>query len=319
MRILVTGASGFVGSKASIFLDSLGYRIKSFSRTPIFFPESIEAYTAPTLSIACSASVNFLKNVDCVLHCAGRAHIMNDRVRDPLQAFRQANVYDTVQFAQCCASSGVRRFVYLSSAKVHGEFTACNHFFDESSNLLPSDPYSISKYEAESRLKSIASVSGMEVVIIRPPLIYGPGVKGNLLSLINLLSANLPLPLASFTHNRRSYISLANLLSFFDSCLTHPGAAGRVFLVSDQFDISTATLLNELISSMGSKSLLYPFPRSVLRNLFTILGKSNIYDRLSSSFVVDSSLATRLLGWSPPFTFRQGIKHCFSGSFLPSK
>ena len=152
----------------------------------------------------------------------------------------------------------------------------------------------------------------MDVIIIRPPLIYGPGVKGNFLSLIRLLSTSLPLPLGSFTFNKRSYLSLHNLLSFLLLCLTHPDASNRTFLVSDQSDISTSSLLNELALAMGSKSFIFPFPPSVIRSCLSTLGRSHIYDRLSSSFVVDSQLASRILDWTPPFSLRQGMYSCFS-------
>ena len=209
--------------------------------------------------------------------------------------------------AKAAAESGVRRFIFLSTVKVNGEYSSADSPFTELDIPAPSDPYSISKFEAEKALLDLGLQSGLEVVIVRPPLIYGPSVKGNLRTLIRLLSIGIPLPLASASGNQRSLISLPNLADFLMLCCRHPAASGQTFLVSDQFDVSTLGLLREIALALNVKLIVFHFPVYLVRILLFSCGKSSLYYRLFGSLVVDSSKASTVLGWTPPYTFRLGM------------
>jgi len=204
--------------------------------------------------------------------------------------------------------AGVRRFVFVSSIKVNGELTSPLAPFTEKDRANPVDPYGISKYEAELGLLEIASETGMEVVIVRPPLIYGPGVKGNFRVMMEVLARKFPLPLALITDNMRSLLALDNLIDFLTLCVSHPEAACRIFLVSDQHDVSTAELLRHLGEAMGVTARLFPVSRSLLRGAASLAGKHSMYQRLCGSLVVDSSSASQLLGWAPPLALDEGLR-----------
>jgi len=209
--------------------------------------------------------------------------------------------------------AGVRRFVFVSSIKVNGEFSTPEAPFTENSEVRPFDAYAISKHEAELGLSEIAAETGMEVVIVRPPLVYGPGVKGNFMLLINLLAKQIPLPLGLINCNRKSFVSLDNLIDFLGLCVFRAEAAGRVFLVSDQNDVSTAELLRGLGSAMAVKPRLFPVPRVLLQSAAILANKQSAYDKLCGSLVVDSSAASRLLGWVPPLSFDEGLRRAVIG------
>lgn len=312
MKLLVTGSSGFVGRQACLALSKRGFSVSAFSRTPCQWPFGIEAITASSLSsLACPSYI--FEGVQCILHLAGRAHVMRETEPDPLSAFRSSNVIDTLRLAREASSAGVRRFVFLSSIKVNGEVASLRNPFTEEDDVNPSDPYAVSKYEAELGLFEIAAQTGMEVVIVRPPLIYGPGVKGNLRTMMNLLSRKVPLPLAMITDNRRSLLALDNLVDFLALCSSHPKAEGRVFLVSDQHDLSTADLLRRLGEAMGVNARLFPAPRFMLEGASNIVRKRSTYQRLCGSLVVDSSAASRLLGWAPPLALDEGLRRAAMG------
>ena len=200
MRLLVTGSNGFLGRRACLTLRDYGFHVTAYSRSNCNWPDGIDCFF--------SEHTHTLSSFDSVLHLAGRAHVMNESDIDPLSSYRKANFFQTLDFARNAALSGVKRFVYISSVKVNGEFTSLSSPFRPSDLPNPLDPYAISKFEAEQELLKLSEVTGMEVVIIRPPLIYGPNVKGNLRRLISLLSRGVPLPLAGITFNRRSYISM---------------------------------------------------------------------------------------------------------------
>ena len=248
-----------------------------------------------------------LSGVSVVVHAAARVHVMADTVADPLSEFRHANVTGTLNFARQAASSGVNRFVFLSSIKVNGEQTQFGQRYTPNDKPNPSDPYGISKYEAEEGLRRIAEETGMEVVIIRPVLVYGPGVKGNFLAMMRWLHEGIPLPLGAI-NNSRSLVALDNLIDLIVTCLDHPAAANETFLVSDGEDISTTELLKRTASAMGVKARLIPVPVSIIQTGATLLGKGEIGQRLCGSLQVDISKTRELLGWTPPVTVDQALK-----------
>ena len=247
---------------------------------------------------------------DVIIHTAARAHIMKDSVADPLTEYRKVNVDGTLNLARQSAIAGVKRFIFVSSIKVNGEQTAPGQPFQPNDEAKPIDPYGISKWEAERGLQKIAKETGMEVVIIRPPLVYGPGVKGNFANLIKLVRKGLPLPLGAI-HNRRSMIALDNLVDLIITCIDHPNAASQVFLASDGQDLSTTQLLQGLAQAMGNPSRLLLMPGALLSLAASVLGKKAVADRLLSSLQVDISKTRDLLSWTPPISVDEGLRRCF--------
>jgi nucleoside-diphosphate-sugar epimerase len=244
-----------------------------------------------------------LIGVDIVVHLAARVHVMRDSATDPLAEFRRVNVAGTERLALAAATAGVRRFVFLSSVKVNGEKGGYN----ESDPPAPQDAYGISKHEAELGLRVIAAETGMEVVIIRPPLVYGPGVKANFHVLLWAVARGVPLPLGAI-HNRRSLVALDNLVDIIVTCIDHPAAANQTFLVSDGEDLSTTELIRHLARAMGRPARLIPVPASVLMAGATLLGKREVAARLCGSLQVDITKARELLGWLPPITMDEGLR-----------
>ncbi len=240
-----------------------------------------------------------------VVHLAARAHVMRESVPDPLQEFRRVNSHGTKSLALAAAAAGVRRLVFVSTVKVHGESTSGNPF-DDSSPSNPEDPYAISKWEAEEALRAVETKSGLEVVIVRPPLVYGPGVRGNFLRLIKLVDRALPLPWPKRT-NRRSMIGVDNLADFLVQCVDHPNAAGQSFLVKDSKDISTRELMSRLARLLDRPLRLFPVPEPLIRLAARLALKGNAVSRLLDSLVIDSSQAQGLLGWTPPMTLDDGL------------
>lgn len=247
---------------------------------------------------------------DVVVHAAARAHVMKDREEDPLVEYRKANVQGTLNLARQAAAAGVWRFVFVSSIKVNGEQTPTDQPFTEEDKPSPSDAYAISKFEAEQGLIDIASQSGMEVVIIRPPLVYGPGVKGNFASMIRMVGKGLPLPFGAI-HNRRSLVGLDNLVDLIVTAIGHPAAANQIFLAGDGEDLSTTELLNAIARAMGGPSRLIPVPAGMLMAAATMLGKKALAQRLLGSLRVDIAKARVLLGWQPPFSVEESLGRCF--------
>ena len=246
-----------------------------------------------------------LDGVDVVVHLAARVHVMHETDADPLTAFRSVNTEGTLNLARQAVAAGVKRFVYLSSIKVNGEQTQHRAFFaDDKPN--PQDPYAVSKFEAEQQLLALGKETGLEVVIIRPPLVYGPGVKGNFSHLIKLVEKSLPLPLAGI-HNARSLVGIDNLCSFIQICLVHPEAAGETFLVGDAQDLSTSELLQKIARGLGKKSHLFYLPAGLIRIVTYILGRQAEYERLFGSLQVDISKNERLLGWQPQVSVETGF------------
>jgi len=230
-----------------------------------------------------------------------------------LAAFRSVNVEGTANLARQAAATGVRRFVFLSSVKVNGEFTETGQPFTADDAPAPKDPYGVSKYEAEKLLRKIAAETGMEVVIIRPPLVYGPGAKANFESMMRWLVRGVPLPLAAMTNNRRSLVALDNLVDLIVTCLNHPAAANQTFLVSDGEDLSSAQLLKRMGAAMGHPAHLFYLPPALLKLGASVLNKPGIYQRLCGSLQLDIAKTRQLLGWTPPVSVDEGLRRAAEG------
>jgi UDP-glucose 4-epimerase len=253
-----------------------------------------------------------LREVDAVIHLAARVHVMKDTALDPLAEFRRVNVHGTLNLTRQAAATGVKRFVYVSSVKVNGESTLAGQAFTETAEPNPQDAYGVSKHEAEHGLREIASQSGMEVVVIRPPLVYGAGVKANFAALMRAVQRGWPLPLGA-VHNQRSLVALDNLVDFIVTCTTHPQAANQTFLVSDGHDLATPELVRGLARAAGVPARLLPVPVWVLQAGATLLGKGDAVRRLCGNLQVDISKARELLGWVPPLSVDEGLHRAMVG------
>ncbi len=312
MTVLVTGANGFVGSALCKRFLSDGRSVRGTVRRLDSKPDGITVIRIGDLAPD-TDWVTALEGVDKVVHLAARVHVLNDKSADPWAGFFRDNVEGTAALARQAAAAGVRRFVFLSSIKVNGEFTAPGEPFVADDQPAPVDPYGISKHKAEQSLSQIAAEIGMDVAIIRPPLVYGPGVKANFRSMMHWLSKGLPLPLAAVTQNRRSLIGLDNLVDFIATCLDHPLAVNQTFLVSDGDDLSTAALLKRTGEALGHPARLFAVPPLLLRAAAFALNKQEVYQRLCGSLQVDITKATRLLGWAPPISVDEGLRRAAAG------
>lgn len=318
MRTLITGANGFVGRRLVQLLaeQPVGEVLACVRNTPAQCIKGVQYLTqAPSLEQADWPAA--MTGVSAVVHLAARVHMMNDQASDPLQAFRNVNVEGTVRLAEAAAAGGVKRFVFVSSVKVNGESTVAGRPFKPSDAAAPVDPYGVSKHEAETALHALGQRTGMEVVVVRPTLVYGPGVKANFRSMMGWLHRGIPLPLGAID-NRRSLVAQDNLCSLIQACLQHPDAPGHTFLASDGEDVSTTELLRRLGLALGRPARLLPVPPGVLRLALGALGKSSIAHRLLGSLQVDSSSARTVLGWQPPLTLDQGLQRA-AASFLAEK
>jgi len=244
-----------------------------------------------------------LAGVTSVAHLAGRVHVIHERATDPLAQFRRVNTFGTVNLARQAAQAGVKRFVFLSSVKVNGE----RGIYSEAAPSAPLDAYGISKSEAELGLRQLAAETGMDIVIVRSPLVYGPGVKANFQTLMHAVGRGIPLPLGAI-HNKRSLVALDNLVDFILTCMQHPAAANETFLVSDGEDLSTTDLIRRLARAMGRPACLIPVPASVLLAGAIMLGRRDMAQRLLASLQVDISKARQLLGWVPPISVDEGLR-----------
>ncbi len=305
-HILVTGATGFIGRSLCEKLLLSDYSVRGAVRitnAPKNLPAGVQA--APIKSIGHDTDWSAaLTGIDTVIHLAARVHVMGETSCDPLTPYREVNVAGTENLARQAAAKGVRRFVFLSSVKVHGEETEVP--YSEQLHPAPEDPYGVSKLEAEKVLRQITAETGLEVVIIRPPLVYGPGVKANFLNLLKIVKSGLPLPLASIT-NARSLVYLGNLIDAIITCMNHPQAAGQTYLVSDCEDVSTPMLIRNVAYALDRPVRLFPLPTSLLRLAGNLTGKSMAVDRLLGSLAVDIGKIKRELGWNPPFTMAEGL------------
>lgn len=294
MRFFVTGASGFVGSALSSELKLRGIDVHSISRTQQEIDGSTDWQDA-------------LQGVSVVIHLAARVHVMHESAVDPLAEFHKVNVEGTEHLARSAAAAGVRRLVYVSSIKVNGEETADGCRYSEEDTPSPQDPYGISKWEAEQALQRVAAETGLEVVLIRPPLVYGIGVKGNFAQMLSAVARRIPLPFAA-VKNQRSLIYVGNLVDALISCALHPAAAGKTYLVCDGEDIATPELLNSLGDEMGCPARLFPSPMWMLSMMGKIAGRSDQLQRLVGSLQIDSHKIRSELNWRPPYSLRQGLK-----------
>jgi len=312
MNIIVTGATGFVGSAVVGSLVNQSHKLQVLIRNKTnFLADEIKQYQFDLEKLdVLLLPTDLFSNIDCVIHTAARAHIMKDEVSDPLTEYRQVNVDGTVNLARQAAAAGVNRFIYISSIKVNGEQTQLAKPFTADDAPAPEDDYGLSKAEAEVALLQVADETGMDVVIIRPPLVYGPGVKGNFSTMIKVVQKGIPLPLGS-VHNLRSLIGIDNLVDLIITCIDHPAAANQVFLAGDGQDLSTTQLLQNIAAAMGKPSRLIPVPMSLLMFVATFLGKRSVAQRLLGSLQVDISKARDLLGWEPPISVQEGLQRCF--------
>lgn len=309
MAILVTGANGFVGKALVISLRRSGRQVMVATRRP--GREHSDAFAVGNID-ARTDWREVLAGCDCVVHLAARVHVMNDHATDPLEAYRETNTRGTLNLARQAAECGVRRFVFLSSIKVNGELTGPGQPFTADDVPAPQDGYAVSKYEAEQGLLDLASRTSMDVVIIRPPLVYGPGVKANFRAMMNWLSRGIPLPFGAL-HNRRSLVGVDNLVALIGICLTHPAAANQVFLVSDGEDLSTTDLLLRTAAAMGLKARLLPLPASLLEWGARLLGKERLAQRLCGNLQVDIAKTRERLGWSPPVGVDEELRRTAEG------
>ncbi|KZS54184.1 MULTISPECIES: UDP-glucose 4-epimerase family protein [Rhizobium] len=305
MRCLITGAAGFVGGplverlhKERIWELAVTTRsaAASFPADVRHFPIEITSETDWTAA---------LDGVDVIVHLAARVHIMDDRAADPLTEFRQINTAATLNLAEQAARAGVKRLVFISSIKVNGEEN--DRPFRHDDTPMPVDPYGISKLECEIGLQEISARTGIEIVVIRPPLVYGPGARGNFALLVGLVRKKIPLPFASLK-NRRTLVALPNLVDLIVTGMTHPDAAGQTFLAGDGEDLSTPGLIEGIAAGLGVEPMLLPFPPALLQMGARVTGKSAVYQRLCGSLQVDISHARDVLGWSPVVTPREGLK-----------
>lgn len=312
MTVLVTGASGFVGRALCHRSLASGLNVRAAMRNPGEAIEHLATIEVPSLDHQTDWA-QALADCRAVVHTAARVHVMAEAVSDPLREFRRVNVLGTLHLARQAAAVGVRRFVFVSSIKVNGESTAADHPFTATDTPAPHDPYGISKMEAEQGLRQVATDTGMEVVIVRPPLVYGPGVKANFASLMRAVQQGIPLPLASVTLNRRSFVALDNLVDLLITCIDHPAAANQTFLVSDGEDLSTADLLRRLGQAMDKPARLFPVPPSLLQLGASMLGKGEMAQRLLGNLQVDISHTRNTLNWTPPISVGEGLRRAAAG------
>lgn len=309
-RVMLTGATGFVGSALMAALAHYpAIHIVTAVRKGGLGSNSVVVGNID----GCTDFSRALDGIDVVIHAAARAHIMRDEVDDPLAEYRKVNVDGTLNLARQAVAAGVQRFVFISSIKVNGEATAAGHPFQAGDVPAPEDAYGVSKLEAELGLMELVKETGMEWVIIRPPLVYGSGVKGNFASMIKLVDKGVPLPLGA-VHNQRSLVGIHNLIDLVIRCIDHPAAANQIFLASDGEDLSTTQLLRGVGRAMGKPVRLIPVPAGLLQFGASLLGKKAMAKRLLGSLQVDVSKTCRLLEWTPPYTVEEGLGLCFERS-----
>lgn len=305
MSILITGHTGFLGKLLVRRLQSNALTLVGRS----FLQHQCSNFYKKEISPSTDFS-DALQGIDIVIHAAARAHIMNDRSVDPLSIYREVNTLGTLKLASQAADAGVRRFIFISSIKVNGESTQLNSPFTSESCHNPQDPYSVSKSEAEKGLLDLGHKKNMEIVIIRPPLVYGPGVKANFSAMMRLAKKNLPLPFGAI-YNKRSLVAIDNLVDLIITCIDHPNAANQTFLVSDDHDVSTTELLDMMTRAAGKSPRLLSVPICWLKFAGKLTGKQAVIDRLCGNLQLDISHTKDTLGWQPPITMEEGLRRCF--------
>lgn len=305
-KVLVTGASGFVGRAVCAEAAARGFAVAAATRSPCGFSGGIENTVVGNIDARTDWQAA-LAGCQAVVHAAARVHVMTETAGHPLDEFRRVNVQGSLNLAEQAAAAGVGRFVFISSVKVNGEATPPGRPFTADDVPAPLDAYGVSKMEAEQGLRELAARTGMELVIIRPPLVYGPGVKANFAAMMRWLRRGFPLPLGAI-HNQRSLVALGNLADLVVTCLAHPAAANQTFMVSDGQDVSTTELLRRMGQSMNRPARLVPVPAGLLMQAAALLGKGDMARRLCGSLQVDIEKTRRLLGWQPPLTLEQGLR-----------
>lgn len=314
-RVMVTGANGFIGREMCAALAERGYQTLGITRARKHsFPtemhlelESIDENTNWMPALA---------GIDCVVHLIAKVHELGPQPADAYGEYQRVNVALTINLARQAAAAGVRRFIFISSIKVNGEQSPLGQPFTAESTPRPEDYYGKSKLEAETALLQLGCETGMEITIIRPPLVYGPSAKANFASLIRCLARGWPLPLGAVVDNRRSFIALDNLVDFVATCIAHPAATNQVFLVSDGQDVSTATLVRKMASTLGRPARLVPVPISLLRLGASLIGRPQMYPRLCGSLQLEMSTACTLLDWQPPISLDEGLRRAGKGFLL---
>lgn len=302
-KVLITGGTGFLGTQLLKVIDNNLKVVTLVRNTPIDENSVLVGNFTSTTDFS-----KALMGVDIVIHSAAKAHVRAEQLTKPLDEFREVNTHATLQLAKQAFLSGVKRFIFVSSIGVNGVSNLVS--FKHSDRPEPTEEYAISKYEAEIGLKKIAEETGMEVVIIRPPLVYGKGAPGNFGTLLKVAEKNLPLPLGAIS-NQRSFVAVDNLIDLIVTCIEHPNAANQTFLVSDDEVISTSNLLRKLTLAAGKKPWLLPMPVSLLKFVASIFGKKAVVERFSSSLTVDIEHTKNTLNWKPPITLDEGIRRCF--------
>jgi nucleoside-diphosphate-sugar epimerase len=307
-KVLITGVNGFIGKTLSDELVIKGFNVNGTVRSvmSVDFPGAITKFVIKDIDSKTDWQ-NALEGVDMVIHLAARVHVMKDTAIDALSEFRRVNVEGTLNLARQAVEAGVQRFIFISSIKVNGEGSILGQPYTPEDQPAPVDPYGISKREAEDGLRQLASETGMEVVIIRPPLVYGPGVKANFQSMMRWLDKGIPLPLGAI-HNRRSLVSLDNLIDLIVTCIHHPAAANQIFIAGDGEDLSTTELLQRMAAGLGKKAWLIPVPSFILEWGARLVGKQAITQKLCGSLQVDISKARDLLDWKPPVSVDEALR-----------
>ena len=303
MKLLITGYSGFVGNNLAEHLQSSKYQLHLLGRKQSSFG-TVFTHNMDAISLYNAA----LENIDVVVHCAARVHIMDDVASDPLNEFRAVNTEGTLNLAKQAAQAGVKRFIFLSSIKVNGESTTGKSPFTADDIVAAEDPYGISKAEAEQQLLALGKQTDMEVVIIRPPLVYGGGVKANFASLMRFVGKGFPLPFRAIKNNKRSLVSVYNLVDLIKVCIEHPKAANQIFLACDDHDLSTAEMVALMAKVQGKKNLALPVPVWCFKLAGKLLNKSDVIDRLTGSLQLDITHTKNTLDWKPPYSVEHGFK-----------
>ncbi|MCG3864923.1 MULTISPECIES: SDR family oxidoreductase [unclassified Photobacterium] len=314
MSIAITGASGFLGKNIVKELDGQ-YELSMLLRNPIVGYE--QCFHKYDLTKGLSDNKT-LQNIDVLIHCAARVHIMDDASNNPLDDYREVNTKGTLNLARQAVDAGVKRFIFISSIKVNGESTQFGNPFKFDDKRSPEDFYGQSKSEAEEQLLQLAEETGLEVVIIRPTLVYGTDVKANFASLLNLVSKGFPLPFGCIKDNKRSLVSVDNLVDLIVTCIDHPKAANQVFLVSDDNDVSTSEMVQQMAKALGKSQWQLPIPIACYRLAGRVVGKEDVINRLLGSLQVDITHTKDTLGWKPPQTLEDGFKQT-ADAFLQTK
>ena len=315
LQLLVTGANGFVGRALCTEALARGAAVRGVTRTPCDLAIGVSNVLVGSID-GSTDWLHVLAYCEVVVHLAARVHVMQEAAADPLEDYRCVNVQGTLNLAKQAAAAGVRRFVFISSIGVNGAETF-QQPFTAHNQAAPHSPYAVSKYEGELGLQELAFATGMEVVIIRPPLVYGPNAPGNFGSLMRWLKRGVPLPLGAI-HNQRSLVALGNLVDLILTCLTHPAAANQTFLVSDGEDVSTTELLRRMGQALGHPARLIPVPASWLILAATLVGKKDMAQRLCGSLQVDIEKTRRLLAWTPPISLDEGLRRAADEVISPA-